>query len=272
MQSARALTAGTLLILAVAMSAAAQSRGTVVEMRDTPGPIEQQAISASTQNPVPRHAASKPAPYPWQLRRIGGQAAMVLQVTVDARGRVAEIRKLDGPLVQPAIGSPTDEATAQAATEGVVQAAVTALNQWRFDEPANDGPLTFAVTFGFIGGEVRYAINHVAAMLPEGLGAAPWAAAEGAIPTGAIAPPKRTKYVRPVYPQIAAAQKIAGDVMLEVVIGPDGRVRDARVIKSIPLLDQSAIDATMQTRYEPAVVNGIPVPVIAIVTHTYSIK
>jgi len=51
-------------------------------------------------------------------------------------------------------------------------------------------------------------------------------------------------------------------VILALTIGTDGTVTGARVLRSIPLLDQAALDAARQWRYEPVVLNGKPVPVI----------
>ena len=84
--------------------------------------------------------------------------------------------------------------------------------------------------------------------------------------------PKQKKYVKPVYSKAALDARVQGTVQLEVVIGPDGRVADTRVLKSRPLLDQSAIEATLQARYEPVAVFGNPTSVVSVVNHTYSFK
>jgi protein TonB len=77
--------------------------------------------------------------------------------------------------------------------------------------------------------------------------------------------------VRPVYPAIARSAKVQGVVILEVVIGPDGHVRDARVIRSIPLLDQAALDAVKQWEYTSTLLNGVAVPVVMAVTVNFSL-
>lgn len=38
--------------------------------------------------------------------------------------------------------------------------------------------------------------------------------------------------------------------------------KDAKILRSIPLLDQSAIDAVKQWEFTPTVQNGVPVSVI----------
>jgi protein TonB len=50
----------------------------------------------------------------------------------------------------------------------------------------------------------------------------------------------------------------------------DGTIREARVLRSIPLLDQAALDAVRQWEYEPTLLNGAPVPVILTVTVQFS--
>ena len=44
--------------------------------------------------------------------------------------------------------------------------------------------------------------------------------------------------------------------IVEARIEPDGTVSKAHVLRSIPLLDQAAIDAVMQWRFVPTLLNG----------------
>jgi len=62
-------------------------------------------------------------------------------------------------------------------------------------------------------------------------------------------PPKIT-HVDPIYPEQARQAKVQGIVMVQITIGTDGRVTDARVIRSIPLLDQAALSAVRQWVYD----------------------
>jgi TonB family protein len=79
---------------------------------------------------------------------------------------------------------------------------------------------------------------------------------------GAIRNPTKTKNVLPVYPAVAKAARVGGTVLVEATIGPDGKVADARVLRSVPLLDQAALDAVRQWEYAPTRVRGVAVPVI----------
>jgi len=74
--------------------------------------------------------------------------------------------------------------------------------------------------------------------------------------------PRRLHDVAPALPEAARQAGIRGTVILALTIGTDGTVTGARVLRSIPLLDQAALDAARQWRYEPVVLNGKPVPVI----------
>jgi TonB family protein len=78
---------------------------------------------------------------------------------------------------------------------------------------------------------------------------------------GPVKAPTKIKDVRPVYPQIARSAKVSGTVVVDATIGPDGKVEDAKVVKSVPLLDQAALDAVRQWQYTPTVMKGKPVPV-----------
>ncbi|MEW6322962.1 MAG: TonB family protein, partial [Acidobacteriota bacterium] len=89
---------------------------------------------------------------------------------------------------------------------------------------------------------------------------------------GNIKPPTKVKDVRPVYPPIAQSARVQGIVIIEATIGPDGKVRDARVLRSIPLLDQSALDAVRQWEFTPTLLNGVPVPVIMTVTVQFTLQ
>jgi len=60
-------------------------------------------------------------------------------------------------------------------------------------------------------------------------------------------------------------------VILEATVGTDGRVQDVKVLRGHTLFDPSAIDAVRQWRYQPLLLNGIPVPFIATVTVQFNL-
>jgi len=85
-----------------------------------------------------------------------------------------------------------------------------------------------------------------------------------------ISSPARILYVKPEYSEAARAAKAQGIVVLEAQIELDGRVCNPRVVRSIPLLDQSAIDAVLKWRFTPAKRNGVAVPVITTLTVNFT--
>jgi periplasmic protein TonB len=89
---------------------------------------------------------------------------------------------------------------------------------------------------------------------------------------GDVRPPQKVVHVAPVYPGIALSSRVSGAVILEATIGEDGRVREVRVLKSYPLLDQAAIDAVRQWRYTPTLLNGRPVSVLMTVTVAFNLQ
>jgi protein TonB len=89
---------------------------------------------------------------------------------------------------------------------------------------------------------------------------------------GQIKQPTKTKHVNPTYPPIAQSARVQGVVIIEAVIGPNGKVQDARVLRSIPLLDQAALDAVKQWEFTPTLLNNTPVPVIMTVTVQFTLS
>jgi TonB family protein len=83
---------------------------------------------------------------------------------------------------------------------------------------------------------------------------------------GKIEPPIKMNDVKPVYPAIAQNAGVTGVVIIEATVGADGKVIDAKVLRSIPMLDQAALDAVRQWEYKPTLLNGVAVPVIMTVT------
>jgi protein TonB len=84
-------------------------------------------------------------------------------------------------------------------------------------------------------------------------------------------PPSPVKLSKPRYPQEAFVKRIEGTVELEILIDALGRVIEARVTKSIPLLDAAAIETVREWRFTPAIKNGQPVAALARAPVTFRI-
>jgi TonB family protein len=76
---------------------------------------------------------------------------------------------------------------------------------------------------------------------------------------GPVAPPPRDDV--PHYSPEAAAAGIEGVVVAQIVIDSAGKVTDAKVVQSIPLLDDEALRTVRNWHFAPTMVNGQPVPV-----------
>ena len=89
---------------------------------------------------------------------------------------------------------------------------------------------------------------------------------------GAIKPPIKLVDVKPVYPDDAQAAGIEGVIILGIVIGESGFVIDAEVLRSIPELDQAAINAVSLWQFEPTLLNGEPVEMEMNVTVNFTLQ
>src|ERR1700722_2289479 len=58
--------------------------------------------------------------------------------------------------------------------------------------------------------------------------------------------------VQPVYPELAKKMSIVGTVKVEVMVAPNGTVKDAKVVGGHPVLAGAALDAARKWRFEPA--------------------
>jgi protein TonB len=104
--------------------------------------------------------------------------------------------------------------------------------------------------------------------------------AGGALPSGPpiaragtdLGPPTKIKDVKPVYPPGVLPSRTQGAVVIEITIGVDGRVKDTKVLRSVPMLDQAALDAVRQWEYIPSIVNHVPVAVIMTIIVNFALR
>lgn len=89
---------------------------------------------------------------------------------------------------------------------------------------------------------------------------------------GELQAPALIRRIEPDYPGVAIGGKVSGTVILEATVNEAGAVTDVHVLRSILLLDQAAIKAVRQWRYQPLVLNGQAVPFILVVTVTFSLR
>jgi periplasmic protein TonB len=93
-------------------------------------------------------------------------------------------------------------------------------------------------------------------------------------PGGAVSTPRLIKEVRPKYTTEAFLKKIEGTVVLEAVVTGDGCASQIRVVKSLDRggLDEEAVLAVAQWRFEPGRLDGAPVDVLVTILLDFWIR
>jgi TonB family protein len=87
--------------------------------------------------------------------------------------------------------------------------------------------------------------------------------------------PKLVKQVRPNYPTVARNASVAGDVELEAVVLPDGKVGEVRILKSLDTrfgLDEEAVRVAKLWQFDPARKDGFPVAVIVTIVVQFKLR
>jgi protein TonB len=218
--------------------------------------------------------------YPEAAKGHGVEATVHLRVTVGTAGEVTNVEVIRTRLTtERDVTDPTFWASQPSRLFG--QAAEDAVRQWRFEASSASRRFELPVSFGenqmvFVPiGRAGHAPMHVVNGTPAETRFAP-AAAQADKPArirvgGAIRQPHLVSKVESVYPPAAKAARVQGVVILEIVIGTEGTVKEAIVLRSIPLLDQAALDAVVQWKYEPTLLNGAPAEVISTVVVNFAL-
>jgi len=85
--------------------------------------------------------------------------------------------------------------------------------------------------------------------------------------------PEIIEKVSPKYPEEAKKEGVTGKVIVEALLGTDGRVMEAKVVNDADSrLAQAAVDAVKQWKFKPAEKNGKPVKVKTTVTLNFQLK
>jgi len=92
-------------------------------------------------------------------------------------------------------------------------------------------------------------------------------------PGSGITPPRLLHEVKAVYTETARRQNLTGEVLMEIVVRHDGTVGDVRITRGLGAgLDQRAVDAVRQWRFEPARRQGTPVDVLVEVAVEFTLR
>ncbi|NOT35004.1 MAG: energy transducer TonB [Candidatus Eisenbacteria bacterium] len=83
--------------------------------------------------------------------------------------------------------------------------------------------------------------------------------------------PEAVTKVPPAYPDMAREANVDGTVLVQALVGKNGKVIDVKVVKSIPMLDQAAAEAVRKWIFKPALSNNKPVAVWVAVPVKFSL-
>lgn len=86
--------------------------------------------------------------------------------------------------------------------------------------------------------------------------------------------PRLIKEVSPKYTNQALVNKIQGTVVLEAVVTADGCASQIRVVRSLDAggLDEEAVAAVAQWRFEPGRLGNAPVDVLVTIVLSFSLR
>ncbi len=219
----------------------------------------------ATRDIKPRKLIKRVEPiYPKEARKEGIEGVVILEAVTDIYGRVSAVKILRSiPLLD--------------------QAAVDAVRQWVYEPAVIDGKprgAIFTVTVVFkLKSEKKKQIKKpgveggVEGKVEGGVAVKVEAKVDGPVRAeGDIKAPKLINRVEPIYPEEARKEGIEGVVILEAITDKFGRVQATKILRSIPELDKTAIDAVRQWVYEPVVIDGKPRGAIFTVTVVFKLK
>ncbi len=192
----------------------------------------------------------------------------------------ASQRKITGgALTQVLIGSDglvKDAAVTSADDPSFGQASLSAVRTWRFEPATKAGqPVaalsTVETTFRMTGGHPARSSGGGAA------GSASSTADVGSgvyrVGQGGVTMPKVVYNPQPSYTDHARREHISGVVILSCIVSPDGSVRDVKMVRGVePSLDESAMNAVKQWRFEPATKDGKPVAVFTNIEVSFNLQ
>ena len=199
-------------------------------------------VKISGDTPPPRWKKHVAPEYPEAAKKAGVGGVVILNVRIDERGKVEAVSVIRSiPLLD--------------------QAAVDAVRKWTYEPFVLEGKARkaeFTVSIRFFGDGQSADISNI--RIPADF------KTNTVLIDEDIARRQLIKYVKPVYPGIARQARVEGFVVLGVRLDEKGLVESVIILRSIPLLDQSAIEAVRQWEYQPPVINGAPCKIAFVAT------
>ena len=180
------------------------------------------------------------AVYPAGVVPAKNQPGVLVEMTIDADGNPIDAVPLE----------PVNELTAP---------AVNASLRWRFEAKQGVARRRVKVSVPFVvAASFGPPREHWRATLPE-----LFTDSRGFVrPAKNTVLPKPINQGKPRYTREAMQQHQQGVVLIEALVGVDGMVEAARVTRSLPLLDQEALECVRQWTFAPMLVDGQPTPTV----------
>jgi len=163
--------------------------------------------------------------YTEEAAKANAEGTVVLCVTVDGHGNVADVGPISGP-------------------PELLQLSIDAARQWKF-EPPPKAPASVAI-------EMRYSLTKPC---PEGKGFDAGDIVMTIVPTdekpGDLKIVGKLSQPWPPYPEAARVERRRGQLYLTIIVNPDGTVSDVRITKSFDeLLDKPAVETVRTWRFK----------------------
>jgi TonB family protein len=180
--------------------------------------------NTATRDTLPKAISTPDPPYPEEARKKGIEGKVTLLIVIDAKGKVSQVKALSGP-------------------EELVSGAVASVKMWQFEPPAS-GPVTrtWEIEFGF----PKECPGPISTM-GEVSGGGRLLDKSGSL----VAVPADEYLHLPPYPETERKAGVAGNMVLEITLGKNGRVKEIHTAKSLsPGLDRAAIDTVRRWRFK----------------------
>jgi protein TonB len=75
-----------------------------------------------------------------------------------------------------------------------------------------------------------------------------------------------------VYPDIAREAGVEGTVLVRVLVGEDGFVKEQMIVQSVPMLDEAAAQAAADAVFKPALQKDKPVAVWMVIPIEFQLR
>ncbi len=203
--------------------------------------LERGAIQAIGETKPPELINQVAPIYPELARTARVEGVVILNVRTDEDGRVDQVN------------------VANSRDPHLARAAIEAVKQWRYQPFYSRGiryPILFTVTIRF--------------QLSRGLDDNYRRREQEQEEETPLLKPTIIHKVEPVYPERAQRAGIEGMVTMRIRTDIEGNVDSIEVLRSdSTILNQAAIDAVEQWKYQPVYKNGNPVPIVTIVRVTF---